>query len=198
MYKNFRVSVRGVVGVVLTVNAKLVRRDERRKASIRRDGDVDDARSSCWLFRRRVDARDVCFNRQRRAAAVVRGESVGRDHLRLVDPGSVRLAKIAVVALPFSVLQRSEKGHASTKKPPDARLPPPCVFLSAVEYANLIFRSCVRAGFVGVLSASCRFLASLSQVCTSSSSSRASSNAVRTFQGVGGVDGMAKARSRAR
>lgn len=53
--------------------------------------------------------------------------------------------KIAVVALPFSVLQRAVKrSHASTKKLSLTRVyRRRASFLSAVEYANLIFRSCV-------------------------------------------------------
>jgi len=102
--------------------------DVRRR---RRGGDVDDARGGYLVIfadgsTRETFVSTVGDGRRR----WVRGESVGRDHLRLVDAVRVRLAQNRRGgAAVFGFTTRGEKeSRVDEETLPDARLPPPCVF----------------------------------------------------------------------
>ena len=196
VYKNFAaLAFAGwLVYVLMRVNAKLVRcvseapRRGRRRRRRPRGGDVDDARGGDLVIfadgsTRETFVSTVGDGRRR----WVRGESVGRDHLRLVDAVRVRLAQNRRGgAAVFGFTTRGEKeSRVDDETLPDARVyRRRASFLSAVEYANLIFRVAFPIpDLVGVLYRArvASFLASWSRVCTSSSRSRASPIAVRTF-----------------
>ena len=153
VYKNFAaLAFAGwLVYVLMRVNAKLVRcvseREERKTYDVAVAAGTSTTHAAViWLF-------SPTGRRARRlfqpSATGVGGGFVESLWDVIILDLWMRFAfvslKIAVVALPFSVLQRAVKrSHASTKKLSLTRVyRRRASFLSAVEYANLIFRSCV-------------------------------------------------------
>jgi len=153
VYKNFAaLAFAGwLVYVLMRVNAKLVRcvseREERKTYDVAVAAGTSTTHAAViWLF-------SPTGRRARRlfqpSATGVGGGFVESLWDVIILDLWMRFAfvslKIAVVALPFSVLQRAVKrSHASTTKLSLTRVyRRRASFLSAVEYANLIFRSCV-------------------------------------------------------